>query len=95
MNFLAATCNGSVSLFNGVKLLNSKQLSGHDAMVGYFNGQIVVAMSLGSLTVMNQDLGIIGKFPGSEVRGTRISINQFVERTPIWLWVTMKILFAI
>ena len=64
MNFVVGTDNGSVALFNGAKLLKTKQLSGVSSMVGYYNGQIVAAVANGSLTVLNQDLGIIRKFHG-------------------------------
>ena len=56
--------DGSVSLFNGSKLMKTKKLNGFAVKIAYFNNQIVAAAREGSLTVMNKNLGIIKEVPG-------------------------------
>ena len=57
--FLTGNNDGSVSLFNGSKLIKTKELSGTSVTVGYFNGQIIAAARTGKVTVMDENLGVI------------------------------------
>ena len=66
MKFVTGNSDGSVSLFNGAKLIKTKKLDGRMVHVGYFNGQIVAVVKKGNLTVLNESLGIIKEFPGTK-----------------------------
>ena len=48
-----------MSLFNGSKLIKTKELSGTAVTVGYFNGQIVAAAKTGKVAVMDENLEVI------------------------------------
>ena len=54
-----------MSLFNGSKLIKTKELDGTIVTVGCFNGQIVAAVQNGKLTIMNESLRVIKEFAGS------------------------------
>ena len=47
-----------MALFSRAKLIKTKKLTGHSTLVGYVNGQVIVALQNG-MTIMNEDLEII------------------------------------
>ena len=72
---MTGNSDGSVSLFNGAKLIKTKKLDGADVSVGYFNGQIAAAVQTGNLTIMNASLEIIKEFPGTNYKARSIHGN--------------------
>ena len=74
---MTGNSNGSVSLFNRSKLIKTKELGGYEVHVGYFNDQIVAAVKKGSLAIMNENLQIIKKFPGTNYSVLSIHANTY------------------
>ena len=64
-HFVTGNSDGSVSLFEGSKLMKTKVVAGTKASVIYSNSQIVAAAEDGNLTIMNENLGIIKEFSGT------------------------------
>lgn len=60
--FVTGNNNGSVSLFDGSKLIQTKRLGLNAVQVEYLNGQIVAAIKDGNLLILNRSLGIIKEF---------------------------------
>ena len=85
--FLCGNLDGSVSLFNGAKLVKTTTQKSTAALVGYFDGQIVAATA-NELTVMNEDLETFwiideieneaGSISGNETY-LAVSENEFIS----------------
>ena len=63
---MAASFDGSLTLFKNGKSLKSVKLPGDYPLVRFINGEIVTAARYGKLTVLNKELEILKTFRGTE-----------------------------
>lgn len=74
--FVTGNNNGFISLFNGSKMIKSIDLKGGAVAVSHFNSQVVAAVENGKVTIMNENLGIIKEFAGTDCLTRSICLNQ-------------------
>ena len=74
--FVTGNNNGFISLFNGSKMIKNIDLKGGSVSVSHFNSQIVAAVENGKVTIMNENLGIIKEFAGTNSLTRSICSNQ-------------------
>ena len=65
-SFVAASTDGSLTIFKNGKAFRTVKLQGEKPLVRYINGEIVTAAEDGKLTILNQELQILKTFHGSE-----------------------------
>ena len=64
--FVAASKDGSMTLFNNAEAYKTVKLQGEWPLVRFISGEIVIASQHGKLTVLNTKLEILKTFHGSE-----------------------------
>ena len=62
---MAASKDGSLTLFKNGKTVKSIKLSGERPLVRFINGEIVSAARYGNLTVLNKELEVLKTFHGT------------------------------
>ena len=73
---MAASRNGSLTLFNNGEAAKTVQLPGEKPLVRYMNGEIISAAEKGQLTVLNKKLEILRTF-----HGTRTTVRTLTSNT--------------
>ena len=63
---MAASLDGSLTLFKNGGALKTVKLRGKEPLVRYINGEIVTAARYGKLTILNEDLQVLKTFHGSD-----------------------------
>ena len=63
---MAASKEGSLTLFKNDEALKTVKLAGEKPLVKYINGEIVTARKYGKLTVLNEELEVLKTFRGTD-----------------------------
>ena len=75
-HFVAASGDGSLTLFKNGDALKTVKLPGERPLVRFINGEIVTAAQYGDLTILNEELQILETFQGSHSFLTSLTGNN-------------------